>query len=198
MLKYNRLTLVRHDKTIEGKSYWICTCDCGTVCSIRIDSVKNGHTKSCGCFKKERDSQTKHGKVYTRMYTIWTGMIQRCSNSRSTGYHKYGGRGITVCERWLKFENFYKDMGDPPKKEYSLDRLDNNGNYTPENCRWSSPMEQAQNTRTNRMITYNGRTQPLIVWARELGIDYQALRGRLHYGWTVERAFTAKPYEREK
>lgn len=140
-----------------------------------------------------------HGWSRTRIYKLWHGMKSRCQDKNNSAYHRYGGRGITVCKRWQKFMNFLKDMGLPPDG-HQLDRIDNNGAYSPENCRWATPLEQGQNQRTNRLITYDGQTKTVAAWARETGIHSTSITGRIKSGWPIEAALTVKPgtYKRGK
>ncbi len=126
----------------QGIPYWKCKCDCGEEKIIRGTSLKNGYTRSCGCYNK--DVHRTHGMEKTKVYAVWAGMKQRCQNPKHRAYHNYGGRGITVCERWQKFENFYADMGDPTGV---IDRIDNDGNYEPENCRWTDWSTSNKNQR---------------------------------------------------
>lgn len=139
---------------------------------------------------KNKTGWILHNKTKSREYHSWTNMKYRCYNVNNPSYAKYGGRGIKVCDRWLGrhgFVNFYKDMGDRPIYT-SIDRIDNNGDYTPENCRWATREEQQNNTRRCRLIEYNGRTQNLTQWARELSINPNTLTKRLNKGWSIERA----------
>jgi len=131
-----------------------------------------------------------HGKRFTKVYRSWLHMKDRCLNPRSNSFAYYGGRGITVCDRWRdSFEAFYADMGDP-LPGLSLDRIDNDGDYSPENCRWATLRQQANNTRANRTITFNGKTRTLIQWARITGIDRGIIADRRNRGWPIERALT--------
>lgn len=131
----------------------------------------------------------KHGMRHTRVYNIWKHMTQRCRNIRHHRYEYYGGRGITVCQEWLEFANFYRDMGDPPFK-YSIDRINNNLGYYKENCRWASHQEQMSNTRKNRYLTFCNQTKTLSGWARVLNVTCEKLRKRLSRGWTIEETLS--------
>ncbi len=137
-----------------------------------------------------------HGKSRSSTYQIWAVMKYRCLNPNFKGYARYGGRGITVCERWMVFDNFYEDMGECPKG-MSIDRINNDGNYCPENCRWATPKQQARNTSRNKPITYKGKTLCISEWAAELGISRKTLLHRLNYGWSVEKAFN-EPVQKRK
>lgn len=127
---------------------------------------------------------------HTVEHNTWNGMLERCRNPKQKSYARYGGRGIKVCERWLKFENFYADMGPRPSKKHSINRKDNDGNYTPQNCEWTVKKQQARNTSTNRFLTYKGRTQCVAAWAEEFGLGTHTIRDRLNAGWSVDRAIS--------
>jgi hypothetical protein len=186
---------------LEVKSYagrkgckhtWNCKClyeGCGNETVVASSDLKSGHTKSCGCYGKT--VATTHGKCKSPEYQIWCGMIGRCYNEKREQYPDYGGRGIIVCDRWLSFENFYADMGSRPSLEHSVDRKDNGGNYCPENCYWATKVQQNNNTRRNRFLTHNGKTQTVSQWAREIGISITTLHQRIFIcKWTVEKALT--------
>ncbi len=130
---------------------------------------------------------TKHGLAWTRGWRAWCNMRSRCQNPKNNRYPWYGGKGIKVCERWGKFENFISDMGRPPTDLHTIDRIDNEHDYCPENCRWATAEEQRRNRTDNHLLTYQGKTQPTFVWAKELNMSYQALKQRIHYGWSDER-----------
>lgn len=133
----------------------------------------------------------KHGLSYTPEHRVWSHIINRCTNRRSPYYARYGGRGIKVCERWEWFPNFYKDMGPRPGPGYSIERINNDGDYKPSNCKWATKQEQARNRRSNRHITFAGRTQLLVEWAEETGISEETIYARINQlGWTVEKALT--------
>ena len=128
---------------------------------------------------------------------VWRGMRERCLNPKLKGYPNYGGKGIQVCERWMTFENFLADMGRRPSSKYTLERINNNGNYEPTNCRWATMTEQQRNRSSNRLLTYQSKTQPAVVWAEEVGVEYQTLMKRLEAGWDVGRALSV-PSKRQR
>ena len=182
----------------KGVRRWLCCCDCGKESVVRQSNLTAGHTRSCGCLHRE---QTTHGMSRTSVYKVWQAMFTRCYKSNCSRFKSYGGRGIRVCSRWLDPEKFSADMGPRPSPDHSLDRIDNDGDYCPENCRWTTSEEQTRNRRSNRLLTFDGRTQVLIDWAKELGISSMSLRKRLKSGWSLERALTtpgrgSKPKER--
>lgn len=184
------------------RHYFRCLCDCGIEKEVRSDGLTSVTSRSCGCGWTEamrlvdRSKQVPHKRPGYKdhpLYSIWSAMHQRCSNPRLKCYYNYGGRGITVCERWSEFKNFLADMGLPPLK-HSIDRIDNDGNYAPENCRWAPIKQQANNTRANFRITYGGATKTLAEWSDCTGINSNTLHNRLRRGqWSVERAFTTPP-----
>lgn len=145
---FGRLTPVRY--TTDYK--WECECSCGGKAKVRVSNLVSGHTQSCGCLHKEvvAKAQTTHGLGHTPEYKIWKGINQRCNNANNQDYKDYGGRGIRVCKRWEKFENFYTDMGMRPSKKHSIDRVNVDGRYSPDNCRWATPTEQARNRRKRK------------------------------------------------
>lgn len=185
-------------KTSGGHRLWECTCACGATCIVAASRLKSGHTRSCGCFQKEAASKTgreaaTHGMSGSPEYYTWRGLKTRCYSEGSAGYAHYGDRGIRVCSRWLdSFENFYADMGCRPSPKHSLDRIDVNGPYSLDNCRWATAEQQANNKRTSVVVAFNGRSQTVAQWARELEMPVATLQWRLHNGWEVSRALHQK------
>lgn len=178
----------------SGQSMWMCRCDCGIEKPMQIGNAKFRGSSSCGCRRTEMLSngmmRRTHGQHDTTEYHVYCSMRQRCTNKLNAAYSDYGGRGITICERWLEsFENFFEDMGKRPSGT-SLDRIDNNLGYSPDNCRWASKDQQANNTRANRMIEFCGETMTMAQWASRRNVPIQTLFNRLLLGWTVERALT--------
>jgi len=195
--KYNRLTAIKFSHKKWGNQFWLFRCDCGNEKVIKVSEVKSGRSKSCGCLwreviKKNGKNSKTHGMSKTQTYKSWASMKSRCLNENSTRYENWGGRGIIVCEEWLKFENFYNDMGEKPEGK-SLDRIDNNKGYYKKNCRWSTPKEQGNNTRSNVFITYKGRTLTMSQWAKEINISYETFWARIKIsGWSIEKALNTK------
>ena len=196
--RFGRLTVQEFAGRHKQLSYWYCLCDCGNTKRILSSSLRGGKTKSCGCLNKELIARrsTTHGQLLNRLitsiYRIWHHMMQRCYNPKDNDYKNYGGRGIRVCERWHKFENFFADMGNPPEG-MTLDRKDNDGDYCLENCRWATREEQNNNTRKNVWYEHNGERKTIAQWARSMCIKVSTLGMRLNkYGWSVERALTTK------
>lgn len=173
------------NKNIE---YYLCKCECGNIIITSKDRLKSGRTRSCGCLFKE--THTKHNIRHTRIYKIWCLMKGRCYSKSSSSYYNYGARGITICKEWkenpVAFYNWAMSNG--YKEGLSIDRIDNNGNYEPNNCRWATKQEQNKNQRRTRFITYRGERKCLTDWAKEVGIDKHTLRYRLNSGWSIEKS----------
>ena len=186
---FGRLRVIERAETDRyGKARWLCECKCGTRLVVRGYDLRSGGTRSCGCLSREL--ATTHGLRKTPEYSVWADMIRRGTNPNHPAYKDYGGRGIKVSARWRKFENFYADMGPRPSPAHSLDRIDNDGDYEPENCRWATRKEQARNIRPNRMIPFNGEMLCVTEWAERVGLRRDTLRWRLNHGWSVGRAIT--------
>ena len=180
----------------DGGKRWLFKCDCGNEIIRHIHEARNvGH---CGCMTDQHLAEghkkiIKHGMAGTKDYQAWDAMRQRCVNPNNSAYSYYGGRGIKVCERWMKsFENFLSDMGPRPPKA-TIDRRDNNGNYEPGNCVWATRKEQQQNRRGNVYYTIGAETKCLMEWCEQYNISYGAVRGRVNRGWDVEKAITTSP-----
>lgn len=191
-------------KTPSGQTKRIlfCRCDCGNVRPIMATHLRGGISTSCGCFRRgaARMQWTRHGATSNKgrpawTYAVWAAMKGRCLNPVSPSYSDYGGRGITVCGRWLGKEGFSKfrdDMGERPRGK-SLDRINVNGNYEPGNCRWATPTEQGNNKRNNRRIEHGGQNKTATEWARYHGISPALAIGRIHKGWEPWRAVSTLP-----
>ena len=197
--KFGRLTVIKMiENTGKLKSPFLCKCDCGNKVIATQNSLTVGHVKSCGCIGIERmshlakDTLTTHGMAYTPEYRCWCHILSRCGNPNVPSYCNYGGRGITVCDRWKEsFSNFYEDMGDRPEGT-TLDRIDVNGNYCKENCRWATIEQQSNNKRTNVFINYNGERLTLTQVARKMGISPKILFHRWERGDRGDRLIRPK------
>ncbi len=196
--RFCRWTVLRYSHSeVNGSgktAHWTCRCDCGAERTVNGSNLRRGLTTSCGCRNREVIGfRTRtHGLSGSSEYNIWQKMWQRCTDASCNSYRNYGARGITVCERWRIFENFFSDMGPRPFSSHSIDRFpDNDGNYEPGNCRWASPYEQGSNTRANVRITFVGKTLTLSEWARSLNIQVGTLWHRIQKAhWAVDRALT--------
>lgn len=200
--KYGRWTPIRipDERASNGDVLVLCRCDCGAEKMIRRYALLAHGTNSCGCLRSEvARSRTTHGHArknkVSNEFTIWAGMIQRCTDPKSTRWDIYGGRGITVCEKWmLSFADFLADMGKRPSLKHSLDRYPNkDGNYEPGNVRWATASQQARNTRANRIIKFNGASMCAVEWSEIIGIPASTICLRLRRGWSIENALTVRP-----
>ena len=191
--KYTRRE--RPGKTTIHRRYWLCQCDCGNEAEVQTGSLTSGNTRTCGCSSADRldGFRRTHGLsgTYRYEYNAWSHMRHRCHNPLDIEYKNYGGRGIVVCERWRDdFPTFLADMGPRPKNT-TLDRMNNDAGYTPENCRWISLRENLRNMRKTRFLTFEGRTQSFMAWVEELGIKYITLYTRIYQRhWDIERALS--------
>ena len=191
--KFGRLAVLeRLPKNTGHSHWWLCQCDCGNIVEVRGRCLTKGETKSCGCYKRDYARKhgtqmfTKHGWYGTRLYSAWRRMIDRCENPNFPQYPNYGGRGIKVCDEWRKSPEKFCEwaMANGYADNLSIDRIDFNGDYEPSNCRWITMDEQQTNKRNNVRITYNGKTQCIAEWARELGVSQGNLYSRIRLGWT--------------
>ncbi len=196
--RFGRWTVV----SFAGDKKWNCRCDCGTERPVLTSALGTGRSQSCGCTTgrarvPSREGMRQHGMTGTPTHNTWVGMIQRCTDPKHGSYALYGGRGITVCERWLRFEHFLTDMGEKPHG-MSLDRIRSDLPYTPENCRWATRIQQNANRSISRFITCRGETHHLQEWSRRRGIKSGTIRVRLERGWTEDEAlgFTLRQHNR--
>ena len=189
--KFGRWSVLSLDHVDKHQtSHWKCECECGTFSVIPCHKLTGGRSKSCGCLRIEitGDRSRTHGQSRgSKVYGIWKSMRQRCSNEKNQAYERYGGRGIFVCERWHDFSNFFADMGNPPDGK-TLERIDNNNGYSPENCKWATMAEQALNTRSNNWIIIDGIKKTLSQWSLASGISRLTIYARLKYGWDYKKA----------
>lgn len=201
--KFGRLTVIsRHGSNKHNSRTWNCLCECGNRTIVCSYNLRSGNSYSCGCYARERTREifTKHGFAKTPVRNSWEAMMSRCFKQHCPGYEDYGGRGITVCERWKKFENFLADMGERPAGT-SLDRIDNDGNYEPSNCRWATEFQQKRNTRRTVFVVHDGIALCLKDWANKLGIKPMTIWTRHSRGWEVPDLFAPpqkRTYNREK
>ena len=173
---------------------WLCRCDCGNLTIVPSYRLRHGGVTSCGCHQFDRNFCSKKAKNNPRLWRIYRGMRTRCSNNNYPYFHRYGGRGIKVCDEWMKFDAFcdwalangYNE--DAPAKEMSLDRINVDKDYSPDNCRWATSVQQANNTSRNHIISANGKSMTIAEWARETGIGQHTISARLKYGWSQAEA----------
>lgn len=195
--RYGKLLVVRRKGSRNGKAMWECSCDCGNKSIVSTGDLNSGKTQSCGCVK------TKHGcdrsGKRTRLYRIWTGMKTRCNNKSDHLYRLYGARGITVCDEWRDSFEAFRDwaQGSGYRDDLTIDRIDSNGPYSPENCQWATYKEQENNRRNNRIITCDGVTKTLSQWSSATGIHRGTIQYRLNHGWTPEQALHTKVGEKK-
>lgn len=199
--RYGRLLVVKRADSLNGKTRWHCVCDCGKECIVYGSALKSGNTTSCGCYKTENAKKLYSGVRQNdlRLYFIWNAIKQRCYNPNSISYHNYGGRGIKMDEEWANnYESFYRwAMRSGYRKDYQIDRIDNNGDYCESNCRFVDKETQANNKRNVKLYTISGVTKSLPQWCREYNQEYSTVRQRVYVlGWAIEKALsTPKHYE---
>jgi hypothetical protein len=199
--RFGKLTVIERAPSQKGHTCWKCRCDCGGEIIAQSWLLRRGDYRSCGCFRNEllRQRRTTHGMSHTRLFRIWAEMKKRCYNPKQGFYQDYGGRGITICKEWQSdFQAFYQwAIVSGYKDNLSIDRIDVNGNYTPDNCRWATRKEQANNTRRNHYVFYNGKTHTIAEWAEIIGISPKTIQSRLSSGWNIKDALN-KPVRRCK
>lgn len=195
--RFGKLEVIGPEARRGDKRATTCRCACGTITIVPFSSLLRGDVKSCGCrtFEERSRARTKHGHTKdgkkSPEFNVWCGMLARCENPKSHKFHRYGARGITVCERWHKFEHFLSDMGPRPSMRHTLDRQDNDGNYEPGNCRWATMREQQLNRQNTVKVLRDGEVKCLAVLAAEAGLAHGVVRQRVtRLGWSVERALT--------
>lgn len=192
--KYGRLTVVKFYGIKNHKAMFECICECGNTTIAQGQLLRRGTTKSCGCLLRETREKCRktHGMTDTHLYGVWCTMKSRCHNPKSQRYELYGGRGIEVCEEWRNsFETFYEwAIANGYKDGLTIDRIDVDKDYRPDNCRWATVKQQQNNRRNNRLIEYNGETRTLHEWSDKLNIKYGTLHYRLKAGWSIEKAFS--------
>jgi hypothetical protein len=172
-----------------GRRRYECRCDCGKTMTVFSSNLTRGHSQSCGCLCLEHNKkQDGLCALYGREYRTWTCMIRRCENPDDANYHRYGGRGINVCRRWHDFKLFLKDMKPKPTPQMTIERIDNNGNYEPSNCRWATHAEQNRNQITTRILEFNGERLCVTDWGIKFGISKAVIFSRLKRGWTTSKA----------
>lgn len=198
---YGRLTVLEYAyRNSRGKSMWKCRCKCGKTSIVLGAHLTSGHTKSCGCYSTDatKGRFTTHGMTKTRLYNIWRVMLKRCDYGKATNYKNYGAKGIQVCLEWYDFKKFKEwSIGHGYADDLTIDRIDNNKGYAPENCRWVDMKAQGRNNCRNKCLTFRGETHCLMEWSEIMGINYRTLQNRINlYGWSIERAFTTPVHQK--
>lgn len=196
--RFGRLTVVsRAANNHRGQTMWNCVCDCGIEKAVLGYNLTKGLTKSCGCYHQDRliADKTTHGDSHSRLHSIWTNMKTRCTNQNTRSYKDYGGRGITVCDEWANDYSTFKAwaLKSGYEDKLTIERIDNNKGYFPQNCCWVTHSEQATNKRNLRKLTYNGETHSLAEWGRITGLGASTIRARIdRRGWTIQAALSTK------
>lgn len=192
--RFGRLTVLEYAGSRGSGQYahWHCICDCGQEAAIKGQSLRAGDTRSCGCLNQEmRHSAKVHGMHNIPEYHIWQAAKARCNNSNNAKFEHYGGRGIKMCREWQdNFAVFIADVGRRPEGKYTLERIDNDGNYEPSNCQWATYATQNRNNRRTRLLTFRGETHCLTDWAKIVGLNRDALNARIRSGWSIKKALT--------
>lgn len=180
-----------HSRDKHKHLRWLCKCECGNEVVVLSDNLLRSHTTSCGCERIRRNSEVHriHGKTNTREYVAWINMLNRCEDPKNKRYDRYGGRGISVCEKWHTFNGFWEDMEEGYAENLTIDRINGDGNYQKSNCKWSTITEQANNTSTNRLVTVDGITDTVANLCRRFEMKYTTAIQRLSNGWSADKAF---------
>ena len=191
--RFGKLTVIDFAYRRNGKAYWKCTCACGNERIVQGYDLASGHTKSCGCIRTidGKEPRYRHGRINTRLYKIWSNMKSRCKNPKFKYFKDYGGRGITYCKEWddfIMFEEWALKNG--YSDNLTIDRINVNGNYEPDNCRWVDMKMQQRNRRSNHLLTYKGETHCINEWAEIFNISRETIKNRLGYGWPIEKVLT--------
>lgn len=202
--KFGKLTAIRIDKVKRYKTtvetYWLCECECGNFTSIEASKLKRGHTKSCGCLRRCSKKGYVTKSDYRKLYRVWIGMKSRCYNPKMDNYKYYGEKGIEVCDEWKDdFQAFYDwSMENGYDSGLTIDRINGNKNYCPENCRWVTRKEQARNTSQTKSLEYNGQTKTFSEWSEITGINKETIKQRIRTGWSSEKALETPVRKRSK
>lgn len=188
-MRFGRLVVLREAGRQRRRVLWECLCDCGNYCNVISTNLTTGNTLSCGCIANKYSYTQSHK---TRLYSIWRGIKQRCLNPNSPEYHRYGGRGITICKEWENDFGAFKRWASANgyQDNLTIDRINNNQGYTPDNCRWSTKLEQSNNMERNILWTYKGETKTITEWSKCVGIKRHTLYLRYRNGWTIEKMLT--------
>lgn len=196
-MRFGRLVVVSEAPSVKGRAMWLCQCDCGQIRTVAGSHLRNGNTTSCGCLQKEKTidnnkARSTHGMCRTHIHRIWLHIKDRCGNEKCKSYMNYGGRGITICDEWKDdFQTFYDYVSKLPHFEeegYSIDRINNDGNYEPGNVKWSTTKEQANNKRSNRVLEAFCEKHTVAEWSEKLGISDKTIMSRLRRGLSAEDA----------
>jgi len=195
--KFGKLTVEAYAGKNGIRHYWLCRCECGGCIKSSGNNLRGGGAFHCGCVKVRKPY--KHGECSSLEYHSWSSMIERCCNEKHPQYSYYGGRGITICRRWREsFASFLSDMGKRPSPKHSIDRIDNNGNYCPENCRWATSKQQSRNRRSNILLSHNGIIATAAEWEEIMGINQNLICRRIKAGWPADKALTTPPDSRNR
>ena len=199
--RFGKLTAVemthKVSKSGRKRAHWVCKCDCGGSAVVDSGNLRNGNSTQCWDCRSMAISQNKrthHHSIgspnYGKLYYTWQAMRARCNNPNNKAYPRYGGAGVSVCERWDKFENFAEDMGEPPTPDHSIDRVDSAGNYEPDNCRWLHISKQSGNRKSNVVFEYDGKEQTLADHCRDHDLPYHTIKARILRGWAPDEAMS--------